>query len=98
MSNIHISLNPQLLEFVENLVSLGGYGTRSEVINQALRQMQEDNILHKLQLFKLQQELNLGAMQAEEGNFVDDTLDGIYKQAYQSHQNNLNKNGANSGL
>jgi putative addiction module CopG family antidote len=98
MSNIHISLNPQLLEFVENLVSLGGYGTRSEVINQALRQMQEDSVLLKLQLYKLQHELSLGAHQAEEGNFVDDSLDDIYNQALKSHQNKLNKMGVNNGL
>ena len=80
------------------MVSLGGYGTRSEVINQALRQMQEESVLHKLQLFKLQHELNLGAIQAEEGNFVDDSLDDIYNQALQSHKNNLNKSGVNNGL
>ncbi len=50
MANVHVTLNPRLLRYAKQKVSSGAYGSKSELINEALRRVMEEDILYNLQI------------------------------------------------
>lgn len=57
--------------FINNEVSSGRYGSASEVVRDALRNLEE----HKSKLDALRAHLQEGELQAERGEFVHQSLD-----------------------
>jgi putative addiction module CopG family antidote len=81
MSNVHVSINPNLLEYTNTLIKSGNYSNKSEVFNQALRLMQEKDVLYNLQVEKLKLELEKGSDKFSELN-----LDKIYQKAVKKYK------------
>ena len=76
MATTSLSLGEHWEVFIKNEVSSGRYGSASEVVRDALRSMEE----HKSKLQALRAHLAQGAIQVEEGEFVDDfSMDALIK-------------------
>ena len=71
MATISLSLGQHWETFIKNEVSSGRYGSASEVVRDALRNLEE----HKSKLDALRTHLQEGELQAERGEFVNQSLD-----------------------
>jgi len=81
---MHISLTPELENIVRSKVSTGLYNNASEVIREALRFMAtHEELVNEMKLEKLRAKLAVGAEQARRGEFVDQTVSEIVKEAKQ---------------
>lgn len=75
---MHISLTVELEEIVKSKVETGMYNNASEVIREALRFMeQHDDLVQQMKLDHLRSKLALGAQQAQNGEFVDQSVSEI---------------------
>lgn len=79
---MHISLTPELETRVKQKVASGEYNNASEVIRDALRfwEKNEDLVQH-MKLEMLRERLSLGARQAEQGEFLDQSVSDIITEA-----------------
>ena len=69
MPSMNISLTPELLQLVQSKVESGLYDNASEVIREAIRQMDSNTqLLHELKLARLKEALAEGVHQAEIGD------------------------------
>ena len=69
MPSMNISLTPELLQLVQAKVESGLYDNASEVIREAIRQMDSNTqLLHELKLARLKEALAEGVHQAETGD------------------------------
>jgi putative addiction module CopG family antidote len=82
MANVHITINPLLLNYTKQKVETGSFGSKSELINEALRRMMEQDILYNLQVEKLKKELEKG----EESKFSELNLEKIYTKALKKYK------------
>ncbi len=74
MATTSLSLGEHWEVFIKNEVTSGRYGTASEVIRDALRDMEEK----KSKLEALQAHLSEGARQARQGKFVENySIDSV---------------------
>jgi antitoxin ParD1/3/4 len=64
---MNISLTPELEKFLHEKVDGRLYNSASEVIHEALRLLQERDILQQHQLDELKREISLGIEQANSG-------------------------------
>ncbi|MFQ5874666.1 MAG: type II toxin-antitoxin system ParD family antitoxin [Dehalococcoidia bacterium] len=81
---MHISLTPQLEEFVKAKVATSLYNNSSEVIREALRFMEtHEEWIYQLKLDRLRQEVAKGAEQAEGGEFVNQTVSEVVDELKQ---------------
>jgi len=71
MATTSLSLGQHWETFIKNEVSSGRYGSASEVVRDALRNLEE----HKSKLDALRAHLQEGESQAERGEFVTQSLD-----------------------
>ena len=71
MATTSLSLGEHWESFIKNEVSSGRYGSASEVVRDALRNLEE----HKSKLDALRAHLQEGELQAERGEFVTQSLD-----------------------
>ena len=71
MATTSLSLGQHWESFIKNEVSSGRYGSASEVVRDALRNLEE----HKSKLDALRAHLQEGELQAERGEFVTQSLD-----------------------
>ncbi len=71
MATTSLSLGQHWESFIKNEVSSGRYGSASEVVRDALRNLEE----HKSKLDALRAHLQEGELQAERGEFVNQPLD-----------------------
>ncbi len=71
MATTSLSLGQHWESFIKNEVSSGRYGSASEVVRDALRNLEE----HKSKLDALRAHLQEGDKQAERGEFVNQPLD-----------------------
>lgn len=84
MATMNVSLPRDMMDFVEQAVSQGGYGSASEVVREALRLLQHDKALEEEKLAILRREVQLGLDAAAAGrlstkrvsDIVDDVLSG----------------------
>jgi len=75
---MHISLTPQLEAQIRAKVDSGLYNNASEVVREALRFMEEnDVIVQQMKLQYLRQEVAKGAAQADRGKFSPRTVQDI---------------------
>lgn len=73
MANTSLSLGEHWETFIKNEVASGRYGSASEVVRDALRNLEE----RKSKLEALRIHLGEGAAQAQRGDFVTDSIDNI---------------------
>ena len=79
---MHISLTPELEAAVRQKVASGYYNNASEVIRDALRFWEcNEKLVQYMKLEVLQKNLAVGASQAEQGKFVDQTVSDIITEA-----------------
>lgn len=75
---MHISLTPELEAKVRSKVESGLYNNASEVIREALRYMEQNQeLIMQLKLDRLRAEVEIGAKQAERGEFSRRTVQDI---------------------
>ena len=78
MQTINISMPEELIKIVEGKVSSGLYSNASEVVSDAVRQL--DNVaelLYQLKLDRLKAALAVGIAQVENGEYADCSLENV---------------------
>ena len=79
---MHISLTPELENSVKQKVASGYYNNASEVIRDALRFWESnEELVQHMKLEALQKRLSIGADQAEQGKFIDQSVSDIIAEA-----------------
>jgi len=79
---MHISLTPELEAGIRKKVASGYYNNASEVIRDALRFWESnEELVRHMKLEVLQKRLAIGAAQAEEEQFVDQSVSDIITEA-----------------
>lgn len=69
---MHVSLTPQLEEYVKAKVATGLYNNASEVIREAIRFMEShDEWIYQMKLEKLKSEVKKGLGQLDKGDSVE---------------------------
>lgn len=68
---MNISLTPELEQFVQKKVRSGRYLSASEVVREALRLLEERDLVQQMKLETLRQELRVGIEQIERGDVVE---------------------------
>jgi antitoxin ParD1/3/4 len=85
MATMNVSLPKEMVDFVENEVARGGYGSSSEVVRDALRLLQYDKAQQRERLAILRREVNIGIEAAVAGRFskksVAEILDEVMREA-----------------
>jgi antitoxin ParD1/3/4 len=69
MATMNVSLPAPMVEFVEDLVASGGYGSSSDVVREALRLLQDDRAIAEEKAAILRREVGVGLDQARAGRF-----------------------------
>jgi antitoxin ParD1/3/4 len=77
MATMNVSLPVDIVDFVENEVSEGGYASSNEVIRDALRLLQHDKALEREKLIILRREIDMGLEEAQAGHFSTQTVSEI---------------------
>jgi len=79
---MHISLTPELETRVKQKVASGYYNNASEVIRDALRFWEKnEQLVEHMKLEILRNRLSIGARQAEQGEFVAQSISEIISGA-----------------
>ncbi len=79
---MHISLTPELEAGIRRKVASGYYNNASEVIRDALRFWESnEELVQHMKLEALRKRLSIGANQAEQGQFVDQSVSDIITEA-----------------
>ena len=73
MATMNVSLTPQMLAFVDELVRVGGYKSASEVISDSLRLLEHEKALEAEKREILTREIEAGLTDAQAGRFSDRT-------------------------
>ncbi len=81
MANTSLSLGEDWKTFIKNEIASGRYGSASEVVREALRNLEE----RKTKLEALQSHLTEGATKAKRGEFVTESLDSLLKEFKEEH-------------
>ena len=68
---MNVSLTTQLEKLVQQKVSSGLYNSASEVVREALRLLEERDMLKELKLQALKKDIASGLEQADNGEFID---------------------------
>jgi len=68
---MHISLTPELEQFIDNQLESGKYASADEVILAGLRLLEEQERIYKGRFAELQREIRLGMEAAEQGEVID---------------------------
>lgn len=78
MPSMNVSLTPELMRLVQQKVKSGRYNNASEVIREAIRQLDTNaQLLHELKFARLKQALQPGLQQARDGTFAEYSLAGL---------------------
>lgn len=79
---MHISLTPELEASIKEKVASGYYNNASEVIRDALRfRERNEELVEHIKLEALRERLSIGAGQADQGKFVDQSVSDIVAEA-----------------
>jgi antitoxin ParD1/3/4 len=68
---MNVSLTPELDKFVAGKVELGRYGSASEVIREALRLLEEQDLTRKAQLDVFNRELGTRLKKLDKGETIE---------------------------
>ena len=83
---------PDLQKMVEEKVSSGEYDSPEDVVAAALTLMQDDDMLPPDQLELLRQQINIGAQQADRGEFAEFTAEDIIQRETKALQSRRERN------
>lgn len=79
---MHISLTPELEASIKEKAASGYYNNVSEVIRDALRfRERNEELVEHIKLEALRERLSIGAGQADQGKFVDQSVSDIVAEA-----------------
>lgn len=85
MATMNVSLPGDMVDFVENEVSSGGYASSSEVVREALRLLRHEKAQEAEKLAVLRREIRLGMDAVEAGRLSDksvsDILEDVLREA-----------------
>ena len=85
MATMNVSLPGDMVDFVENEVSSGGYASSSEVVREALRLLRHEKAQEAEKLAVLRREIRLGMDAVEAGHLSDkgvsDILEDVLREA-----------------
>jgi antitoxin ParD1/3/4 len=70
-STVNVSLTPELDAFLQRRVRSGRYQTTSEVVREALRLLEQQEIRREESLRQFKAKLRRGAAQSETGELID---------------------------
>jgi antitoxin ParD1/3/4 len=73
-STVNVSLTPELDAFLRSRVKSGRYQTTSEVVREALRLLERQEIRREESLLQFNAKLRRGASQSERGDLIDGDL------------------------
>jgi antitoxin ParD1/3/4 len=74
---MNVSLPKPLVDFVEDEIASGGYGTASEVVRHALRLLRKERALEAERLAILRRKVNIGLDDARTGRFSERSIGEI---------------------
>lgn len=77
MPTMNVSLPGDMVDFVENEVSGGGYASSSEVVREALRLLRHEKAQEAEKLAVLRREIRLGLDAIDEGLLSDKSVHDI---------------------
>lgn len=81
MSSMNVSLTPELVQLVQRKVESGLYNNASEVIREAIRQLDTNQeLLHQLKLAHLREALSEGVRQVKNGKMSEYSLKDVIAQ------------------
>lgn len=81
MSSMNISLTPELMNLVQSKVASGLYNNASEVVREAIRQLDTNaELLYELKLAHLRSALAQGVAEVENGETTPLSLQGIIRE------------------
>ncbi len=82
MPSMNVSLTPQLMELVQEKVASGMFNNASEVIREALRNLDaQKELVDELLLLKYGEALRPGIERARQSEFTDKSFDEITAEA-----------------
>ena len=80
MQTMNVSLTPELIKIVQRKVESGLYGNASEVIREAIRQMESsEQLAYEVRLERLRKALDPGLADVAAGRFADYSLEKLKK-------------------
>ncbi|MDO8519262.1 MAG: type II toxin-antitoxin system ParD family antitoxin [Deltaproteobacteria bacterium] len=68
---MNVSLTPALEKYVQEKVKSGLYNSASEVVREALRLLDEKDLLRRRRLLDFQEAIAIGLQQADKGEMVE---------------------------
>lgn len=77
MPTMNVNLTPEMAEYVSSELASGDYASASELVREALRSLRRDRDLETQKLALLKQELEIGILEAERGEFSTRSVDDI---------------------
>ena len=81
MQTMNVSLTPELIKIVQRKVESGLYGNASEVIREAIRQMEaSEELAYEVRLERLRKALEPGLVDVAAGRFADYSLEKLKKK------------------
>ncbi len=81
MPSMNISLTPELMHLVQDKVESGMYNNASEVVREAIRQLDMNSeLLYQLKLSHLRKALEVGMNQIENGEVYPLTLQDVLQE------------------
>ncbi len=82
MPTMNISLTPQLMQLVQDKVASGMFNNASEVVREALRNLDiQRELIDELLLLKYGEALRPGIEQAHRNEFLDQSFDDVIAEA-----------------
>jgi antitoxin ParD1/3/4 len=81
MTSMNVSLTPELFHIVQQKVESGLYNNASEVVREAIRQLDTNQeLLYQLKLAHLRSSLSEGVRQVKNGEFTECSLKDIISE------------------
>lgn len=77
---MNINLTPELEKLVHQKVATGLYNSASEVIREALRLMNERDIMRTVKLEALRKEISMGLTQADNGELAPLDIEQVKRE------------------
>jgi len=85
---MNVSLTPKLEIFVKQKVEKGLYNSASEVVREALRLLEERDVLQNMKLDALRKEINQGLESLDRGEGQPLDIDAIKRKARHARNGN----------
>jgi antitoxin ParD1/3/4 len=68
---VNVSLTPALEKLIQEKLNTGLYNSASEVIREALRLLEEQDLLRRMKLEELRRDIAVGIEEADQGKLIE---------------------------